>query len=272
MLKIDIRALAEQLVSTARRAGQVQLDVYGTDFEVGYKEDNSPVSQADTLSEQIILEDLARIAPTIPVLAEEAASAGKIPQLGEQFFCVDPLDGTKEFVKKNNEFTVNIALIEHGVPVFGLVYLPVTGQLFVTIERGRAVSCIVETGDTAFSLGQAVLMDIKARTVPEAGFSVVLSRSHMSDETERFLAGFVVAERISAGSSLKFCLVAAGRADLYPRLAPTMAWDTAAGHAIVLAAGGSVSTTAGQPLDYSGLAGREVPYSNPGFVVMGRGF
>ncbi len=269
MQKIDHYKLAEFLIGTAQHAGQVQLDIYHSDFQVDYKQDDSPVSQADILSEKVILEGLAKIAPNIPVLAEEAVSMGNIPDLGDQFFCVDPLDGTKEFVKKNNEFTVNIALIEKGIPVFGLVYVPVTGQLFVTLGKGWAVSCIVQTGDSTFELDKAVLMDLKARTVPESGFSVVVSRSHMNEATESFLEGFEVIERISAGSSLKFCLVASGRADLYPRFTPTNAWDTAAGHAIVLAAGGTVLTSDGSSLHYDDLAMRRIPYLNPSFVVMG---
>ena len=203
------------------------------------------------------------------MLAEEAASAGHVPELGSRFFCVDPLDGTKEFVNKNDEFTVNIALVEHGVPVFGLVYVPVSGKLYVTLSRDRAVSGIVD----AYGPGLATCRYGTDRNGhadcprPGKGLVAMTSRSHMSQKTEDYLKKFNISETRSAGSSLKFCLVAAGEADLYPRFGPTMEWDTAAGHAIILAAGGSVVTEDGSPLTYNKQEGMVRPFLNPSFIV-----
>ncbi len=270
MSKINFDTLAKQLVLTAQRAGRVQLDIYASDFSVDYKSDESPVSQADILSEKLILEDLARIAPEIPVLAEEAVSMGTIPELGDLFFCVDPLDGTKEFVQKNDEFTVNIALIKKGVPVFGIVYVPVSGQLYLTLASDKAMQGVMDAYQEGLSFEQLDLLPIHVRAAPSDGLLVMVSRSHMSAATHDFLKEYSVGQLKSAGSSLKFCLVAAGEADLYPRLTPTMFWDSAAGHAIVLAAGGVVQTMDGRPLRYVRNSQSDTPFLNPSFVVRGQ--
>ncbi|TYC51935.1 3'(2'),5'-bisphosphate nucleotidase CysQ [Rhodobacterales bacterium] len=231
---------ASYLIRLAVQAGDEILKVYAEPFEVENKADGSPVTKADAAAEKIILAGLADRFPDIPVVAEEAVEAGHLPDVAGRYFLVDPLDGTKEFLKKNGEFTVNIALIDEGRPVFGVVSAPALDEIFwgghIEADTAR---------DGAFrgriSGGEVVdVQPISVRTPPEAGLSVLASRSHMSDETADLIGRLNVAETLSVGSSLKLCWVAAGRADLYPRLAPTMQWDIAAGDAVVRAAGGAV--------------------------------
>jgi 3'(2'), 5'-bisphosphate nucleotidase len=249
--------LLEKLIPLARAAGVVILDVYATDFAVRGKADASPVTEADETAEAVILRGLAALAPDIPVVSEEAASGGRIPVVGSKFWLVDPLDGTKEFVSRNGEFTVNIALIEDGLPVLGVVLAPALGRLYA---GAHGVGAFVESATG----GRA---DSTVRAAPEDGLVVVSSRSHGdADALDRFLAGRKVASSVSAGSSLKFCLVATGVADLYPRLGRTMEWDTAAGHAVLRAAGGRVTDLQGNELGY-GKPGFENPY----FVAFGSG-
>jgi 3'(2'),5'-bisphosphate nucleotidase len=228
------------MVEAALAAGRVAHDIYVSGFEVQRKADQSPVTAADHAAEAIILERLRQIAPHVPIVAEEEVSAGRLPAIGKEFFLVDPLDGTKEFIQRIGDFTVNIALIRDGDPVLGVVYAPVTSGLYI--------------GNVTDGWAKRGQQPIKVRAAPERGLSVVVSRSHATPETETYLAQYKVAERVSVGSSLKFCLVAAGEADLYPRLGPTMEWDTAAGHAVLVAAGGSVLAPGGEPLRY-GKAG-----------------
>jgi 3'(2'), 5'-bisphosphate nucleotidase len=183
----------------------------------------------------------------VPVVAEEEVAAGRLPAIGKEFFLVDPLDGTKEFIQRIGDFTVNVALIRDGDPVLGVVYAPVTATLYIgDVTAGSALRshCPPDSGKTT------PREPIRVRHPPERGLTVVVSRSHSSPETESYLAQYRVAERVSVGSSLKFCLVAAGEADLYPRLGPTMEWDTAAGQAVLVAAGGSVLAPGGAPLAY----------------------
>jgi 3'(2'), 5'-bisphosphate nucleotidase len=239
--------LIEALLSAAVAAGRAALDIYAGGFTVTQKADQSPVTAADHASEKIILEHLARLAPAVPVVAEEAAAAGSIPQVREEFFLVDPLDGTKEFIHRRGEFTVNIALIRRGMPALGVVYSPVGGILYAgNVAAGRAFRC-PHAADAAVSGPRERL---HVRPVPAAGITAVVSRSHSTPETEAYLEHYPVSDRVSVGSSLKFCLVAAGEADLYPRLGPTMEWDTAAGHAVLAAAGGKVLAPGGAPLVY----------------------
>lgn len=239
--------LIEALLAAAVAAGRATLQVYQAGFTVTQKADQSPVTAADHASEKIILERLARIAPAIPVVAEEAAAAGSIPRVDEEFFLVDPLDGTKEFIHRRGEFTVNIALIRQRMPALGVVYSPVSGMLYAgNVAAGRAFRC-PHPADAATSGPREPL---RVRAVPAAGLTAVVSRSHSTPETEAYLRHYKVQDRVSVGSSLKFCLVAAGEADLYPRLGPTMEWDTAAGHAVLAAAGGKVLAPGGEPLGY----------------------
>jgi 3'(2'), 5'-bisphosphate nucleotidase len=244
--------LTEALLAAAVAAGRAALDIYRSGFTVTHKADQSPVTAADHAAERIILEHLARVAPGVPVVAEEAVAAGSIPRVGEEFFLVDPLDGTKEFIHRNGEFTVNIALVRRRMPILGVVYAPVGGALYAgNVAEGRAFRC-THPADAATPGARE---PIRVRPVPAAGLTAVVSRSHSTPDTEAYLDHYRISDRVSVGSSLKFCLVAAGEADLYPRLGPTMEWDTAAGHAVLVAAGGKVLAPGGEPL----------PYGKPGF-------
>jgi 3'(2'), 5'-bisphosphate nucleotidase len=236
------------------RAGEVVMAVYASDFEVRGKTDASPVTLADEQAEAVIVAALRELAPGVPIVAEEAVAAGQVPQAAARFWLVDPLDGTKEFISRNGEFTVNIALIEDGTPVLGVVLAPAIGRLFAgSVGHGAWVE---EGGERR---------PIHCRRVPPEGLTVVASRSHGdADALDAFLGGRLVAALRNAGSSLKLCLVAAGEADLYPRLGRTMEWDIAAGHAVLAAAGGRVTDLAGAPLRY-GKPG----FDNPHFVASG---
>jgi 3'(2'), 5'-bisphosphate nucleotidase len=239
--------LLPSLIYTAQRAGGAIMAVYATDFAVRDKVDTSPVTVADEAAEKIILADLAAIAPGVPVIAEESVAAGKVPAIAERFFLVDPLDGTREFVARRDEFTVNIALIENGEPILGVVFAPARRELYWgDVKAAKAGHLDADPDGTMPSLGNA----ISARWAPASGLTVVASRSHRTPETDAFLANYPVVEFRSIGSSLKFCLVAAGEADLYPRIGTTMEWDTAAGHAVLQAAGGRVTGLAGEPFRY----------------------
>ncbi|MGC1305077.1 MAG: 3'(2'),5'-bisphosphate nucleotidase CysQ [Caulobacteraceae bacterium] len=258
MTELDRTALLEGVVEAALRAGRAILDIYQSDFAVQVKPDASPVTEADTAAEAIILAALARLAPGVPVVAEEEVAAGRTPQVGEMFFLVDPLDGTKEFVQRRGDFTVNVALIEQGRPTLGVVYPPVRGRLYAADVRAGAAWAADVSDDR---LGART--PLRVRTPGEA-YVVVASKSHPTPGTETYLSDCEVESRISVGSSLKFCLVAAGEADLYPRPSPTSEWDTAAGHAVLAAAGGAVFGPDGTPLVY-GKPG----FFNPGFVACG---
>jgi 3'(2'), 5'-bisphosphate nucleotidase len=246
----------QTLAQIAVRAGAVVMRHYQAGCDARLKDDRSPVTDADEETEALILKELAAAFPQIPVVAEEEVAAGRIAAVGTRFFLVDPLDGTREFLNRNGEFTVNIAEIADGLPVCGMVYAPAIGRLFAG-----------EAGAGAFELS-ADLKDVRpiaARAAPNGGLVAVGSRSHGDAKTEEYLKQFDVREFKSAGSSLKFCLVAAGEADLYPRAGRTMEWDTAAGHAVLAAAGGSVTRWDGTPLLY-GKPG----FENPAFVARGR--
>jgi len=253
--------LVESVVALARRAGERIMDFYETPIDVRAKDDRSPVTDADDAAEEIILPGLTQIAPGITAISEEAAHRAGIANLasGNQqgcFWLVDPLDGTKEYIKRNGEFTVNIALIADGAPVFGVVHLPAIDTLYMGIVGSGA----------SVRIGKASPRAIAARDKPDDGITVLASRSHANNEVlDKFLASEHVKERISAGSSLKFCRIAEGIADLYPRFGRTMEWDTAAGHAVLAAAGGSVRCLDGRPLQY-GKPG----YENPHFLARGR--
>lgn len=230
------------------------MEIYATDFVAQAKSDASPVTAADVAAEAIILASLRKHFPDIPVIAEEQAAAGHVEKIGARFFLVDPLDGTKEFISKNGEFTVNIGLIENGAPVMGVVYAPALGEMFA----GAA-------GEGASRTIKGVTEKIETRACPPEGPVVLASRSHRDRETEAFIAKQNCSAITNAGSSLKFCRLAEGKADLYPRFGRTMEWDTAAGHAVLVAAGGSVTNTDGTPFLY-GKPG----FANPAFIAKGR--
>lgn len=253
----------EALAGIALQAGEVIMQVYASDFDVARKDDASPVTEADEKAEALILEALTALAPDLPVLAEEAVSAGEIPEIGTRFALVDPLDGTKEFVNRRGEFTVNIAIIEHGRPVMGVVYAPALNRLFVAESVASAWQATAEPGAAVPPVAERTPMRI--RKVAD-GLTAIASKSHRTPETDAFLEKFKVTELISAGSSLKFCLIAAGEADLYPRMGRTMEWDTGAGQAVVEAAGGRVLQEDGAPLLYGKTARG---YDNPHFIVYG---
>ena len=230
---IDCAALLPEIEAAARRAGEAVLAIYRTDFEVERKADESPVTQADLDAERIILDVLRRLTPDIPAVAEEEVSAGRVPEVGDRFWLVDPLDGTREFLSRNGEFTVNIALIHKDTPILGVVAVPVTHEIYYAAD-GRGA--YVRRDGVDHKLERREKVDLQ-----QEGLRVVASRSHMNDETQRFIDSLRNPGLVSAGSSLKFMLLASGKADVYPRYAPTMEWDTAAAHAVVREAGFEVT-------------------------------
>ena len=261
MTRLMAPANLTRLMNIAQLAAGEIMNVYASDFAVASKADLSPVTEADALAEKVILAELMRNWPDIPVLAEESAAEGVVPVLGNRFFLVDPLDGTKEFLSRNGEFTVNIALIENGRPVEGVVYAPATGQMFwgkLGFGAGFAVVSVSEPIDAVKWTA------IHVRKASADGLVVLASRSHMDDATANYLKSCKVKKLASAGSSLKFCLVAKGEADLYPRFGRTMEWDTAAGQAVLEAAGGKVCLLDLTPLTY-GKVSRG--FDNPAFIA-----
>jgi 3'(2'), 5'-bisphosphate nucleotidase len=226
------------------------------------KDDESPVTAADEAAEVVILRELADLAPDIPAVSEESASRGVIPKIGRRFWLVDPLDGTREFLDRNGEFTVNIALIEDGTPVLGVVYAPAKGRLWL----GRVGGSAFEQDVDPVSGTESAPRPIRVRVPAPDGLIVVASRSHRNTKTDEYLRHYRVKDFLTAGSSLKFCLVANGEADLYPRHGDTMEWDVAAGHAVLVAAGGAVTDLDGKPLTYGKSSLR-----NPWFVARGGG-
>ena len=259
----DLNVLASQFARIAVQAGATVMRVYEAGATARLKPDSSPVCEADELAEALILAELRQLVPEIPVLAEEAASRGHKPLLDGRFLLVDPVDGTKEFLGRNGEFTVNIALIEQGVARAGAVYAPALAKLWFAGEQ--AFACRIEAG-AALATAED-WRELRTRAAPSEGLVVMASRSHKDATTEHYLATLPVAERRSAGSSLKFCALAEGIADLYPRFGPTMEWDTGAGDAVLRAAGGVVLTPDGAELRYGK---RDVEFRNGGFLAWGR--
>ena len=249
-------ALREACTELARTAAQEIMRIYAGDLGERTKADKSPVTDADHVAEEIIVRGLRALTPDTPVVAEEEMAAGRVPKLnGGPFWLVDPLDGTKEFIKRNGEFTVNIALIEDGRPTLGIVLAPATETLW----RGAA-----GLGADKSDKGGAFTA-ITTRRAPPGGLVACASRSHAiySDLDIWFRSNnLTVADRVQAGSSLKFCLIAEGKADIYPRFGPTNEWDTAAGQGVLEAAGGEVVTTDGRPLAYG-----KPRFSNPHFIA-----
>jgi len=245
-LSFDRDAIAEIFAQLALKAAVAVMRVYDTDSHARSKPDKSPVCDADEYAEAIILEGLAEQLPKLPVLAEEAAAHGHKPSCGGAFILVDPVDGTREFLSHNGEFTINIGLILGGSPCAGVVYAPAMDRLWMAGEK--AFSCTVKPGMALPPLAERT--PIHVRPTPPDGWTALASRSHADAETDAFLAKLPVTERRSAGSSLKFCAIAEGEADVYPRFGHTMEWDTAAGDAVLRAAGGIVLDAAGEPLQY----------------------
>ena len=225
---------------------------------VRYKADGSPVTEADLAAEKLIGTELERLDPNLPVISEERANGARPPAQG-RYFVVDPLDGTREFIKGRDEYVVNIALMSAHVPVLGLIAAPALGLVWRGV-RGGAAARLAFYGDGTLSAATA----IRARPRPERDMTVLVSRSHLDPRTQAYLDGLPQKRTIACGSALKFCRIAEGAADLYPRLGPTHDWDIAAGHAIVVAAGGSMGAPDGSPLRY-GTADLRIP----GFVAAG---
>lgn len=267
----DQALLARQLMPAILEAGACLLRCRAEGVTVEQKGDGSPVSRADREAEAIVLAALAQVAPDVPVIAEEAVSAGKVPDFGSLAFLVDALDGTKEYLRGGDDFTVNVALVADGLPVFGIVLAPASGRLFVTLGANQAAQARVAAGN--LTAGYLPELQPIATAAPDTGaLRLVSSRSHRSADTEAFLARFRIASDERLGSSVKFGIIAAGEADLYPRLGPTNAWDIAAGHAVLAAAGGVVTGLDGSPLKYLQnvrLTASE-PFLNPSFVAWGR--
>ncbi len=244
-----------EITALAHRAGDCIMEVYAeAQIDASYKADHSPLTRADMAAHYLIVSELQKMTPEIPVLSEESQEVSyDVRQHWTRFWLVDPLDGTKEFIKKNADFTVNIALIDDGVPILGVVHAPALG-----------VTYYGELGKGAFKQAGGATVPITVGAYDPANFKVVASRSHGSEEQERFLDQIGATERVSRGSSLKLCLVAEGAAHLYPRFGPTMEWDTAAGQSVVIAAGGSVTDFGGTPLRYN-----KPDLHNPYFMVAG---
>ena len=271
--------MIEIAVKAAIEAGEAILEIYAQDFEVEFKADQSPLTSADKAGHEIIVQALETT--PYPVLSEESGEITDEERKGwNTYWLVDPLDGTKEFIKKNGEFTVNIALIEDGVPTLGVVYVPVEDTLYSGLESGawKASNCSGKTMEQIM----ATAKECNVSGEPSNPLRVVASKSHCNEETREFIAGLEVkygeTELVSRGSSLKLCMVAEGSADIYPRIAPTMEWDTAAAHAVVKAAGGEVFKydPSISPSDYTTRSPLLTPVEynkvnllNPYFVVSG---
>lgn len=261
----DDEAMLGVFERLALDAGREVMRVFHEGCAVDSKVDNSPVTEADRESEKIILAGLRAAYPDIPCVAEEEVAAGvATPDLDGAFFLVDPLDGTKEFVNRRTDFTVNIALVRHGAPEVGVVFAPCTGRFF-SGRPGKAES--IEVDKDYGIVGRQPIGVREAR----APLAVVASRSHNTPETDAFIRDLGAAEIVSVGSSLKFCLVAAAEADVYPRFGRTMEWDTAAGDAVLRAAGGMTRTLDGKPLIYGKRnQASDSDFANPHFIASGK--
>ncbi len=255
--------IAQGFAALASEAGLAIMDIYAQPFEVRSKADDSPVSAADEAAEAILLAGVAKLLPGVPVVAEEAMAAGQtVASDLSRFILIDPLDGTREFIAKNGEFTVNIALIEQGRPVAGCVYAPAINRMF--IGGSRAWVADVAPGAAP---DPAAFQPITTRAYPDSGLTALASRSHADPDTQAFIAARGITDCRAAGSSLKFCVIAAGEADVYPRFGPTMEWDIAAGHAVLAAAGGQVVAPDGSALGYGKSA---QGFRNGAFVAWGQ--
>ncbi|MGI9223179.1 MAG: 3'(2'),5'-bisphosphate nucleotidase CysQ [Woeseiaceae bacterium] len=248
--------LIEPIVALAREAGDAILEVYATDFDVQSKDDESPLTQADLASHRCIVAGLEAQTPELPIISEESGLPG-FDERGRwsRYWLIDPLDGTKEFVNRNGEFTVNIALIEAGTPVFGVVHVPVQGKTYVGCEGHGA----------ELRTGERPAQKIRVADTSASPVRVVGSRSHRGASLDAFIRNLGDCDLVPMGSSLKFCVVAEGGADVYPRLGPTSEWDTAAAQAVVEQAGGAVVTLDGKPMMYN----QKEDILNPYFMVVG---
>jgi 3'(2'), 5'-bisphosphate nucleotidase len=262
------RQFAIGVMAAAQKAGAAIMDIYRTKPEVRFKADNSPVTNADHAAEEIVIAALGQLMPGVPVIAEEQMAAGRIPDAFSDFFLVDPLDGTKEFLKFNDEFTVNIALVNSGKAVFGLIYAPAKSDCYVTLSPGRAFRCELHSAHAPASECSFDFLPLDGEHDGQRPFTAITSRSHPKPEAAAFLEHLGNPQRMVLGSSLKFGVLAKGEADVYPRFGPTSEWDTAAGQAILEAAGGAVlRADDGQPLAYGK---RDRGFENPAFIAWRR--
>jgi len=253
---MDHRSLIEPIVALAEEAGRAILEVYSTDFEVQSKTDESPLTQADLASHRCIVAALENLTPDVPIISEESGLPDfEVRGQWQRYWLIDPLDGTREFVNRNGEFTVNIALIDSNRPVFGVVHVPVQGKTYTGCEGDGAK---LRNGGRAPEV-------IRVATTSGSRVRVVGSRSHRGASLDAYLAALGDYDMVPMGSSLKFCVVAEGGADIYPRLGPTSEWDTAAAQAVVEQAGGRVVTLDGKPMKYNAKA----DILNPHFMVIG---
>ncbi|MGO9172841.1 MAG: 3'(2'),5'-bisphosphate nucleotidase CysQ [Rhodomicrobium sp.] len=263
----DYRDFALSVMAAAQKAGAAIMDIYRADPNVRYKADSSPVTDADHASEDIVIAALFKLMPDVPVIAEEQVSEGNIPYTSDAYFLVDPLDGTKEFLKLNGEFTVNIALVSAGKPIFGLVYAPAKSDCYVTLSKAEAFRCELPPSHAGELPRDLSFSALTGEADAHRPFTAIVSRSHLRPETLAFLEQLGNPARAVLGSSLKFGVLARGEADVYPRFGPTSEWDTAAGQAIVEAAGGCVVTADGKPLIYGK---KDLGYLNPAFIAWRR--
>jgi 3'(2'), 5'-bisphosphate nucleotidase len=260
---VDAR-LADALAALASQAAAVILAIRPSGLATRLKSDSSPVTAADEASDAVIARGLSQILPGLPIVSEETTIQPTSIPPGASFALVDPLDGTKEFLAGTNEFTVNIALVVDGRPVAGFISAPALGLLYRGVV-GRGAECL-RLVPGALPARASAITTIRTRPRPSEGIVATVSRSHIEAATDAFLARLPVVERLSCGSALKFCRIADGTADVYPRLSPTSEWDVAAGHALISAAGGFLATPDGGPLSY-GRA--QAGYLVPGFVAWG---
>ncbi|MDW7550947.1 3'(2'),5'-bisphosphate nucleotidase CysQ [Pseudoalteromonas peptidolytica] len=246
--------LLEEVLNLSIRAGEAIMKIYAKDFNIEFKEDESPVTEADLAAHKVILAGLKELTPELPILSEESAVIDwEERRQWQSYWLVDPIDGTKEFIKKNGEFTVNIALINNGEPILGVVHAPALNESYLAEQ---SIGAFKQTGEAR--------IELKVTTKPNQGvIKVVGSRSHPSADLAQYLTRFEQVDMVPKGSSLKLCLVAEGKADVYPRLGPTSEWDTGAGHAVANIAGASVAQLNGEPLRYN----QKADYLNPYFVV-----
>ncbi len=244
-----------EVIKISKDAGESILEIYkkmNSDFEL--KEDKSPLTEADIVSHNIIVKALRILTPDLPILSEEESEIPfNVRSTWKQYWLIDPLDGTKEFINRNGEFTVNIALIKNNKPILGVIFVPVTNEVFYGYENGGSF----------YKKGKSKEKKIEVNNNYKKNIRVVSSRSHLNDRLASFLKKIKASKSISIGSSLKFCLIASGKADIYPRFGPTSEWDTAAGHAIVKFAGGSILTLKKQELTYN----TKESLLNPDFIA-----
>ena len=256
----DLKNISESLIDTFNHAGQISIDLYEKGLEIQIKKDKSPVSNGDLKVNELITNKIKELTPNIPIISEEAYSNKFIPDYDKRFFLVDPLDGTKEFIKKNGEFTVNIAFINEGFTKIGFINAPAKNKIFFNDEKK---SYIIET-ESKDEISIQKAKQIRVSGQKQKNLIATISRSHSGKEIENYLKDYDIEKINYVGSSYKFCLIASGEAHIYPRMSPTCEWDTAAGHAILKTAGGNVTLLNGEELRYGF---KENNFINPNFIA-----